>query len=689
MQVRCIALHFFYGNGNIILEVKYFHRANLLNIIVFLPVCTSVYKIVLSKNKFMEKVNAQKPATASINWYEKHGAAVSTLICLLLIIIGWYAGNGNKWLSISLFIAAFIAGGHQKAIEGLITLFKEKDLDVDLLMVIAAIGAAAIGYWMDGALLIFIFSLSGVLEGYTMAKTNKDLSSVMELRPESATLLQDGQEKLVSIDSLKPEDIVVIRPGERIPVDGQIINGSTAVNQAAITGESLAVDKVMGDPIFAGTINGQGAVQVKVTKLHEDTVLAKIIHLVQEAQTEKPPVQQFIERFEGVYSKVVLAAAALLMFLPHYILGWTWSDTIYKAMVFLVVASPCALVSSTMPAILSAISNASRNKVLFKGGAHLENIASVKVVAFDKTGTLTFGKPEVTDINSFDGVEQNELLTIAASIEMLSEHPIAKSIMVKAAEQNIVLHRPEQFQAKPGIGIEAVLKGKIYKAGKSNIIDNSSLDKSKKDMIQNLEAQGKTVIYIAENNALIGILALRDKVRPRSPRVITDLKEMGIRTVMLTGDSTIAAEAIASETQIDEIYSNLMPEDKTRIIEELSAKYGKVSMVGDGINDAPALAAASVGIAMGDGGTDIAIETADVILMSDAVESIPFAIKLGKRTNKIIKQNIVFAIGVALSLITVNFIGGINLPEGVIGHEGSTVLVILSGLRLLTIPIPK
>lgn len=631
----------------------------------------------------MENTIAKKPAAISLSWAQKHSDALVTLLCLVFILLGYYTGNGSTWISILLFIVAYILGGYEKAIEGFTTLFKEKDLDVDLLMVVAAVGAASIGYWMDGALLIFIFSLSGVLEGYTMAKTNKDLGAIMKLRPETAMRFSNGQEQSVSINELKPQDIVIIRPGERIPVDAIIIDGNSSVDQSAITGESLPVDKTKGDSVFAGTINGHGALQVQVTKLYDQTILAKIIHLVQEAQTEKPPVQQFVERFEGIYAKVVVATAIILMFVPYYFLGWSWSQTIYRAMIFLVVASPCALVSSIMPVVLSAISNASRHKVLFKGGIHLENIASVKVVAFDKTGTLTLGKPEVTDLIAFNGMQETEFLKIIASLEMLSEHPIAKSIVQKAKDLNIQLQRPDNFQAKPGIGIEGVLSGKIYKAGKKNILENTILQDQYDIIAKKWEAEGKTIIYLVENNSLAGLVALRDKIRQRSPRVIAQLKEMGIKTVMLTGDSELAARALASETQIDEIYSDLMPEDKTRIIKELTAKYGKTAMVGDGINDAPALATAAIGIAMGAGGTDVAMETADIILMSDAIENIPFAINLGRRTNKVIRQNIIFAIGVAITLIGLNFFGNINLPEGVIGHEGSTVLVILSGLRLL------
>lgn len=503
--------------------------------------------------------------------WKKHGAAIITALCLLFILLAWWAGKQNMpTAEIILFVLAYVIGGHQKAIEGLTTLFKERDLDVDLLMVVAAIGAAAIGYWMDGAILIFIFSLSGTLEDYTMEKTNKDIKSIMKLRPEEAVLLENGVERKIKVEALKKGDVILVRPGERISADGIIVEGYSAINEASITGEGIPADKKKGDEVFSGTINGQGALEIEVTKRAEETIISKIIHLVQEAQNEKPPSQLFVERFEGIYAKVVVTAAVLLMTLPPYLFNWTWNDTIYRAMIFLVVASPCALVSSIMPAILSGISNAARKGVLFKGGIHLENIGGVKVVAFDKTGTLTFGKPKVIDVVPFSGMNERELLQIAASVETLSEHPIAKAIVREANDKQLTLSRPKELQAIHGLGVHGILNGKEYKIGKKDI-------------------------------------------------------------------------------------------------------------------DAPALAIASVGIAMGSGGTDVAMETADIILMSDNIENIPFAINLGRRASRVIKQNIVFAIVVALTLITLNFIGQgqITLPQGVVGHEGSTVLVILSGLRLL------
>ncbi len=575
-------------------------------------------------------------------------------------------------------------GGYQKAVEGLNTLFKKKDIDVDLLMVIAAIGAAAIGYWMDGAILIFIFSLSGTLEGYTMKRTNKDIRSILDLRPEKAVLLRNGKQLQIEAEEIKKGDTILVKPGERIAADGIISQGYSAIYQATITGEPGPVDKTVDDEVFSGTVNGYGAIEIKVTKQAEETMLSKIIHLVQEAKNEKPPNQLFVEKFEGIYAKIIIIMAIILMIAPPLIIHWSWKETIYRAMIFLVVASPCALVSSIMPAILSAISNASRKRVLFKGGVHLENIAGIKAVIFDKTGTLTYGEPVVQGIITFENYSEMELLKITASIEALSEHPIAKSVVQYAIKNNVELEHSINLQSVKGMGVQGTLNGINYKVGKRDMLDNIVLTKEQEDFVLKFEQQGRTIIFVSNGQSLIGMITIFDQVRLEARRVIEELKKMNIRVALLTGDNERTAKNIGETTGIEEVYSGLLPEDKVDYIKRMTAKYGKVAMVGDGVNDAPALAAASVGIAMGAAGTDIAIETADVILMADNIENIPFAISLGKRTNRIIKQNVIFAIGVAMTLIVLNFIGGIiNLPEGVIGHEGSTVLVILSGLRLL------
>jgi Zn2+/Cd2+-exporting ATPase len=624
-----------------------------------------------------------KSKSWDILWSRQGGAIVTALSLGFLILAGYSGKHGHVELQIPFYLLAYAIGGYRKAWEGLQTLIKEKDLDVDLLMVVAAIGAASIGYWQDGAILIFIFSLSGALEHYTMERTNKDIKSIMKLRPEEAVILQGNTEKRVKIEELQKGDLVLIKPGERVPADGIILEGSSAVDQASITGESIPVDKKKSDEVFAGTINGQGSLVVEVLKPSEETLLSKIIKLVQEAQSEMPPNQLFVEKFEGIYSKVVVAGAILLLIVPPLLMGWTWDRTIYKAMIFLVVASPCALVSSIMPAILSGISNGARHGVLFKGGIHLENIGGVKVVAFDKTGTLTEGMPKVTDIISLNEGTEDELLRLTASLETLSEHPIAKAIVQAAKDRHLELQKASQLQAVPGLGIHGLVNGMDFSIGKSDILQNKNLVEDHVKIVKLLESQGKTIIFVESGNILQGLLAIQDTLRPQAYEAVQALKQLGIKVAMLTGDTTSTANAIGGQARVDEVYAELLPEQKVEVVRKLSNKYGKIAMVGDGVNDAPALATASVGIAMGAAGTDVALETANVVLMADDISKVSYAISLGQKTNRIMKQNISFALIVILILVAGNFLGNINLPTGVIGHEGSTILVILSGLRLL------
>ncbi|WP_312560571.1 heavy metal translocating P-type ATPase [Anaerospora sp.] len=625
-----------------------------------------------------------RSSVAFSNMWERHGEVLTTILSAVLALAAWQAGiNGRQGIEIPLYIAAYVAGGYRKAREGIKTLIFERDLDVDLLMVIAAIGAASIGYWQDGAILIFIFALSGALEGYTMEKTNRDIRSIMKLRPEQALVLRGQTETQVKVEELKAGDLVLTKPGERIPADGRIREGYSAVDQASITGESIPVDKGIGDEVFAGTINGQGALVIEVMKPAEATLLAKIIRLVQEAQSEMPPSQLFVERFEGMYAKVIIAAAVLLLLVPPYVLGWTWEATIYRAMIFLVVASPCALVSSIMPAILSAISNGARKGILFKGGIHLENSGEIKVVAFDKTGTLTEGKPLVTDIIAFASNGKDELLRLTAALETLSEHPIAKAIVQAAKDRGLVLPKASKLQAVPGAGIHGLVQDKEFRIGNLDCLNKPVLSEEQEMIIKQLEGQGKTIIYVQSSETLQGLLAIQDILRPQAKAAVRALRQMQIKVVMLTGDKLATARALGMEAGVDEVYAGLYPEEKVEIIKRLSSQYGKVAMVGDGVNDAPALAAASVGIAMGAAGTDVALETANVVLMADDITKVSYAIALGRRTGKVVKQNLVFAMTVVVSLVIGTFLDGVTLPLGVIGHEGSTLLVIASGLRLL------
>ena len=612
-----------------------------------------------------------------------HGELIAALLSGFLILGGWLLSKTEiNTASITLYILAFCIGGFAKAKEGLEETFKEKKLNVELLMIIAAVGSAVIGYWTEGAILIFIFALSGALETYTMNRSNKEISSLMELQPEEALLVSNGEQRKVNVSELEIGNVIFVKPGERVPVDGVVVKGGSSIDESAITGESMPIQKYRGDEVFAGTVNITGSMSIKVTKLSTDTIFQKIINLVQTAQSEKSPSQLFIERFEGKYVKAVLAVVALMMILPHYLFSWSWQETFYRAMVLLVVASPCALVASIMPATLSAISNGARNGILFKGGVHLENLGSLKAIAFDKTGTITRGTPEVTDFIVSKKENEREIKQISASIESHSNHPLAKAIVRYVVKSNVDLVEIEGIMDVPGFGIEAKIQGDRWKIGKADFVNLAHESKLFDFSLEELITQGKTMVYIQKNEQVIGLVALKDILRSDAKEALQELNRLDLATVMITGDNEKTARVIAKDTKLSDYISDCLPENKVEKIKELKKKYKVVAMVGDGVNDAPALATASVGIAMGEG-TDVALETADVVLMKNELLKIPQVIQLSKKMNRIIKQNICFSILVIMVLICSNFLQVLDLPLGVIGHEGSTILVILNGLRLL------
>jgi Zn2+/Cd2+-exporting ATPase len=616
-----------------------------------------------------------------MRFWRDHAEALTTALCAVAVLIGWMLlRSGGQTAGVTVLVVGYVLGGYRQARDGLLTLVRDRALDVDLLMVVAAIGAAAIGQWFDGALLILIFALSGTLEGYASARTTRDIAALMALAPDEAVRLRDGVEETVPASALNVGDRLVIRPGARIPADGSVAEGSSAVNQAPITGESAPVDKTAGAQVFAGSINGHGALYVTVTRAPGETLLARIIELVKEAQANRPAAQLFIERFERGYAKVVVVGAILLGVAPAMMGWWTAHESVYRAMIFLVVASPCALAAAMMPTLLSALSNAARNGILFKGSVFVEALGRIDAIAFDKTGTLTSGHPVVTQVSSTGDIPPDTILAYAASVETASEHPVGRAIVAEASRRQLALFPATEFQAVVGAGARARLSGALWSVGRPALL---SITDDVKQTIAELEGQGHTVVLVGDD-ACRGYIALRDRVRPEAGVAVDFLKRLGVKPIVgLSGDSRATADAVAAEVGIDEMHAGLYPEDKVRKVKELASRYGIVAMVGDGVNDAPALAVANVGIAMGGIGTDVALETADVVLSKDDVSMVPYAVALGRKSLRIIRQNLAIALTVIVALVLSDLFGLITLPWGVVGHEGSTLLVTLNGLRML------
>ena len=597
-------------------------------------------------------------------------------------------------IAIGFYLISYATGGY----EGFLNTFRDFrnfELNIDFLMIAAAIGAATLNQWIEGAILLFLFSLSGALESYALGKSRNAIHSLLKLRPnQGLKLFPDGSEKLVPIEELAIGDTVIVKPGEHIPIDGTITRGETTIDQSAITGESIPVPKEKGDKVFAATLNENGVIHLEVTKPAKDTTVAKIIELVESAQKNQAKTQRFLDTFEPRYAITVVIAVILLILIPWGLLDHNFDSTFYRAMTVLVVASPCALIISTPASIISAIANGAKNGILFKGGVHVEQTVGINTIAFDKTGTLTQGTPQVTDLFFFDddsgqfSTESdriNELLAIAAGCEQHSEHHLAEAIVQKAAEDNIKPYPVENMKATPGQGVEADFEGVKVAVGNNKMFGDSiaGWNEAIPDKAEELRKDGKTVVYVVKNGRPVGIIALADQVRPAAAQMIRQLKKLGInKIVMLTGDNRGVAEAIAKELGIDEVYADLLPDEKVDKVEELK-KSGMVAMVGDGVNDAPALATSHLGIAMGAAGTDVALETADVVLMGDDLTKLPYLLRLSRKSKRVVWQNITFSMAVIVLLLFGVFLIDLPLTLGVIGHEGSTLLVVLNGLRLL------
>lgn len=586
------------------------------------------------------------------------------------------------WVTWPLYLACYAAGGWEPASAGFRAL-GEKRLDVDLLMVLAAIVAAAIGQVFDGALLIVIFATSGALEAVATKRTADSVRALLELAPERVTRVgPDGQEEAVETSELVVGDQVLVRPGERIGADGEVTEGASEVDQASITGELLPVLKTAGMEVFAGTTNGTGALQLQVVRPAAESVVARIVALVQQASASKARMQLFIERVEQRYSVAVVVGTLLLFFVP-LTLGGGFQPTLLRAMTFMIVASPCAVVLATMPPLLSAIANAGRHGVLVKSAVIMEQLAGVGQVAFDKTGTLTEGTPRVAEIlpRPRSGLEGDELLRLAASVERLSEHPIARAVVAAAADRGLTLVDAESFSSVPGRGVAARLDGRRVEIARPDSADQlADLSPSLAD----LEANGQTVVVVMVDGAVVGVLGLGDRLRPSARRTVAKLATLtGAAPCLLTGDNRRAAQSIAEDTGVEDVYAEMLPADKVAAVRDLRARGARVMVVGDGVNDAPALAAADLGVAMGRQGSDLALETADAVLVRDELDALPAMIGISRQARRLIVQNLVIAVSVIVGLVAWDVAGHLPLPLGVAGHEGSTVLVGLNGLRLL------
>ena len=620
-----------------------------------------------------------------------------TLIVALALAVGallqWRFDVTTGWLA---YGVAYLVGGWRIAIDSWKEL-RKKRLSIDFLMGAAAVGAALVGSPLEGVVLIFLFSLSKALEAYAMGRTRHAIARLMDLAPEVATLADDQGRDAgpIRVQDLTPGQRILLRPGERIAADGRVHSGRTEVDQAAITGESMPVRKQKGDEVYAGTVNESGSIVVEVTKPAGETMLARIVRLVEEAREERAPAQHFIDRFAHPYTLVVVVATAIAATLPPLVFGTVWGDAFYRAMTLLVVASPCALVISTPSAILSGIANGARHGILFKGGAYLDLAGTIDTIAFDKTGTLTLGRPRLTDIvvraetsaaDPLRSIDDDDLLRLAAAVEQTSEHHLARAVLAAATERGIDVPLAETFVSHPGEGVAAVVEGDEVWIGNAAMAGrrHASIPLVLRGWTAEQTSLGRSVVYVGVDDAVEGAMSFGDELKPNAAAAVRHLKYEGVRWItVLSGDHPDAVRAIASEIGADEVRAGLLPHEKVDVVRVLRESSAGVAMVGDGVNDAPAMAAATIGVAMGAIGTDVAIETADVVLMSDDIEKVDYVIHLGKRARRVVRQNVYFSIGWMAMLVVVALTVGIPLPLAVVGHEGSTLLVAANGLRLL------
>jgi Zn2+/Cd2+-exporting ATPase len=637
----------------------------------------------------IQSLGYEIPLEGSQKWLQENQELLMSLVSGLFLLVGWV---GQQFLGFPtmfswlFFIIAYGVGGWEIAQHAFHAL-KEHHFDTDLLMVMAALGAAALGDFAEGALLIFMFSLGHALEERALEKARSAIEALADLTPKTALVRRNGTEQEIPVEQLLIKDIVIVRPGTRIPVDASILSGSSGVDQSPVTGESIPVDKSTGDPVYAGTINGEGALEVSVTRLAADSTLSRVMKMVEEAHGQKSPTQQTMERFERIFVPGVLIATALVIILPP-LFGAPFRESFLRAMTLLVAASPCALALGTPASVLAGVAQAARNGVLVKGGAHLESLGMLKAIAFDKTGTITHGKPQVTDIIAFrpELFTDKQVLALAGALECQSGHPLAQAIVRAAQNSEDQFPKIGPVTSLTGRGLRSSINGKTIMLGSLKLIHEAGVDVSPEivKQIETIEGNGKTTVLITVGENLAGCIALADTLRPEIQATLKQLRSLGIeKTAILTGDNAKVAAAISKQVGLTDYYADLMPEDKAVAIQDMVKKYGVVAMVGDGVNDAPALANATVGIAMGGAGTDVALETADVALMGDNLQKLPFAVGLGRATRRIILQNLAIALGVIALLVVASLAGWTGIGVAIFIHEGSTILVVLNALRLL------
>ena len=618
---------------------------------------------------------------------------LGAIVSGLLLATGWLGsitGVLPDPLPIVFYIASIPFGGYWWAREGLEELISEREVGIEVLMAVATIGAAALGFWEEAAFLVFLYGSAEAVESLTFARTRSALRALLDLAPKEAHVLRDGAELTIPATELVPGDVFLVRPGEGLATDGVIRTGASSLDESPVTGESVPVDKGPGDPVFAGTINRQGALTIEATKAFADNTLSAIIHLVEEAQGQKGSAQRFIDRFSRIYSPLVLVGAALLAIIP-IALGGDPTEWITRAITVVVAGAPCALVMSTPVAMAAGIGSAGRNGVLIKGGIHLENLGTVRVVALDNTGTLTHGRPIVTDIVPLDGTDEAGLLAAAAGVERLSEHPLARAIVAAASERGVLPSDATEFAALTGAGASARLDGRLVHIGSPDLFAElgAVLPAASAALIEEMREEGKTVVLVGERPVdatagarVLGLLAIRDQVRPNASAAIRELHRLGVdRVAMLSGDHQRTARAIGGELGIDDVRAGLKPEDKVAAIRELEHEHGAVAMIGDGVNDAPALAAATVGMAMGTAGSDAAIEAADVALMADDLEKAGYALRIGRKARLVSRQNLAFSL-VILPVLILGAAGGLfTIVLVVTVHEVAELIAVANGLR--------